>query len=124
MTAKEFTQKAMARAQTEQSKTEQVDDLETILFIIEGWKKKYCKVSQPNNYIRVTRIKPHIAGRDSPSSFWIQKLQLWIKGEIKYEYPIDSNTYSFISDLNDWEKTVESETFEKARWVNSKSKTL
>jgi hypothetical protein len=60
---------------------------------VKDWKLRYCKGNQPRNNIRITRIIPIVAGAMPPPSFWVQKLQLWIKGELFYEYNIGHETY-------------------------------
>lgn len=64
---------------------------------VEDWKKRYCKGTQPHNLIRITRIIPLINGAMPPDFFWIQKLQLWVKDELFYEYNIDSETYDTLA---------------------------
>lgn len=67
-----------------------------------AWKRFYLKRNQQQNYFRVTRIVPR--GMEETPFFWSQKFQVWLRGKLDHEYPIDAATFDFWAMQPGWEK--------------------
>lgn len=67
---------------------------------LKHWKQWYLRKNQPKNHFRITRIIP--PGMDEQRHFYIQKLQVFGKKGLIDQEVIDTDTYDFISQLQDW----------------------
>ncbi len=64
---------------------------------IPAWKRWYLKSNQPHNYLRVTRIIP--PGAEENRHRWVQHFQVWVRGTLQENYPIDADTYDLYENL-------------------------
>jgi len=76
--------------------------LETAMNRLKGWNQWYLKKNQLRNFIRIVQHVPKEFIDNH--KFWKHYLQLFVKGQLEDNLNIDIDTYTFISNLEGWER--------------------